>query len=652
MTKAKRILTIILFLALVITIGGELFLALSVRTSAAEAVQSYDNTPIESDIENMEEADYPASSLGKCSVIGFMEYCFSNNEAYSDVYGLYVYIYNPTEKPIVQNEGYNQISLSTAFGSDGKARAYGNFKLTFLDHTDNHRFYKFKVTDSKTQYSIAKNYAFLYGVRRYEITSLDVHFVGEANKADSVGISKIYEFSGYAAYCGDPPIAVSTLKCQDYGKQSIHLKVYDTHYRFAEKSANLYDDLQSVYFSVPNDYMAQWGDLFEITAEWYQYKTSPMFVTSDGEAYSALYELINKRINEYGKLIDENGNVLDETVQTNWRVLWEEYDEYMGDGYYWHAFYNSYNPLCKNDFLGTEYSVISPADSLKKLDWLFPVENVTSNDDYVIPSEKVRTYIEWYTNKFSSQEKLHGKYAVDLFEREEGDGYKGETFNINGEQKYLDSVKDQSWWNEFWFGVQIEEFNCSPIVTISQGDFYLSPDAFSEKYLVNKEDVSKIIRFAKESYGKNETPILLRFTVNDYYASKARFDFAETDSFKMSDVDGYVAQEMVYLDFDILSLSFSKDGGYTKEVIGVVANSIDIINGLTAPEGTYEEQEWWQKIMAALTIIIIGMIIFVFWGPVKLVLSLLWTGLKFLLSIVLGIIKIPFKIIGWLLKAK
>ena len=85
--------------------------------------------------------------------------------------------------------------------------------------------------------------------------------------------------------------------------------------------------------------------------------------------------------------------------------------------------------------------------------------------------------------------------------------------------------------------------------------------------------------------------------------------------------------------------------------LGVVA---DVQSGNSIPGGYVDPQgeEWWQKIMAALMIIIIIVAVIFLSGPLGLIFKLLWTGLKFLLSIVLGIIKIPFKIIGWLVKTK
>ncbi len=659
--KQKNLYSLVLVFLLIVQV---FFPLLQVRTNAVTNIQSYDDTPIEQDMANMEEANYPANSFGEPSIVGFMEYCYSNNSAYSTYYGLYVYVYNPTEKPLIMREGANQIMLSNAFGEDGKRSSTKNYSLTYLDNTDNYRFYKFKVTDSSEQYNLAKEYASLWNDRRrYEITSLDVHFEGEANRK-SFGISKIYEYSGFASWCGEPSLAINTLQCQYYGGQDVHLQVYDTNYRFAHKGDNLYDDLQSVYFSLPNEYADQWGDLSKITAEWYQYKTSPMFVTTDMGAYSALFEMRNKRINEFGQLMDENGNVLSQDIQTYWRVLWEE--TWVQAEYNLHIFEKGYNPLCREDieddkwYDGTifgdgSYNYALGSDLFEKdfeylnrIDWIFPIEKeITSLEDYRVSSDEVKEYIKKYANSFSNQDKLMDKYPINLFERYNGDGYQCKSFEITDVETFVDTNTNQSLWEQFWGINSTATLLYSPIVTISEGDIYLSNEDFSAKYYVNIEDAEDIKNFVGKSYDNNETPILLRFAKTDYYASNARFDYAEEDKFDISDVDGYVAQEHVFLNFDILSLEYTSEDGFSKTVVGVVADSIDIINGLTAPENMpIEEEEWWQKLMAVvLLILLIVVITNVFFPVARPIIKIIINGIGALISILLKILTFPLRLI-------
>ena len=115
----------------------------------------------------------------------------------------------------------------------------------------------------------------------------------------------------------------------------------------------------------------------------------------------------------------------------------------------------------------------------------------------------------------------------------------------------------------------------------------------------------------------------------------------------MSGVDGYVAQEHVFLNFDILSLEYTSEDGYTKTVLGVVADSIDIINGLTAPEDIpIEEEDWWLKLVMLLGAILIVVLLSFLSGPISVVCKILWDGFKFILSILFWVLTLPFKLIG------
>ena len=65
---------------------------------------------------------------------------------------------------------------------------------------------------------------------------------------------------------------------------------------------------------------------------------------------------------------------------------------------------------------------------------------------------------------------------------------------------------------------------------------------------------------------------IFRFATTDYYSAEV--------STMTADV-GYMAQETVFLDFDIISLTFRNDVGDT--VIPVVSSPIDIVPGIDPP---------------------------------------------------------------------
>lgn len=663
--KTKTLKSLVCLLLLIV-LGGEVLLsAFSVCAAAADGPESFDDTRIEDDLAQLSESSFPANPLGKCDIVAFMEYAYSDYHDYSAVYNLYFYVYNPTEKRIYLGDGSNAVEMAIAYtGDTSDPSLYDKLELEFVDHTDNHRFYKFKLADdSAVMLDLAKQYAASHdGIRKYIITGVEI--AHEAGTPIEYDVSKTYDWSGYAAYCDADKTPNYTLECRDYGANSIPLEVRHTNYRFAKKDDYLYDDLSSVYFSIPEEYFQSWGNLTEIHTEWYEYLTSPMFVTSDKGAYTGLWDMRGKRINEFGQLIDENGNVLDSATRSYWRVLWDECKRSV-EGDVINYFKWSYNVKCRCDIdddtywdntifgdvsghfdlgsVGPNGVLSSQWFSCPSFSYLFYEENVTGADSYRVSSDRVKEYMRKYTSTFYQEELVRG-YAASLFDLENSQGYKEHTFNITDSEKYLDKDQDQSWWNEFWFGTKIEGVSYSPIVTISEGDLVLDASDFSAKYLVDEKDASGIMDYARRSYSNGERPMLLRFACRDYYASTARFDYAEEDAFDMSEHDGYVAQEYVYLDFDIISLTFTSDGGIDT-VIGAVCTPIDVINGLTPPEELVQEQEWWQILVALLGLIIITSILSMVFPVFRVVLDIIWIGVKGVIKFLLGVLTLPFKVV-------
>ena len=73
----------------------------------------------------------------------------------------------------------------------------------------------------------------------------------------------------------------------------------------------------------------------------------------------------------------------------------------------------------------------------------------------------------------------------------------------------------------------------------------------------------------------------------------------------------YIAKESVFFDFDIIQLTFNKEGIYT--VIPVVADPIDAIGGITPPVDLPGELEWWQVVFALAMIILLILLLAPLW---------------------------------------
>ena len=81
------------------------------------------------------------------------------------------------------------------------------------------------------------------------------------------------------------------------------------------------------------------------------------------------------------------------------------------------------------------------------------------------------------------------------------------------------------------------------------------------------------------------------------------FDYTKNNEF--TDADGYVAQETVFTDFDVISLTFRSADGQTDTVIGVCADPIDIFNGIDPPPGLGDDNNELAALIAGIIIIVI-----------------------------------------------
>ena len=99
--------------------------------------------------------------------------------------------------------------------------------------------------------------------------------------------------------------------------------------------------------------------------------------------------------------------------------------------------------------------------------------------------------------------------------------------------------------------------------------------------------------------------------------------------------NGYVAQETIFLDFDIIHLTFEKDGVLT--VIPAVSDPVDVIGDLENLDDDLpgKETEWWQILIAVL----LGIVLLVILMPI----------LPYIVKAVVWVIMLPFRLIEWII---
>lgn len=630
------------------------FSTVSVSASADDVeLVGIEGTTIAQDLADVNELLYPKNVNGTHQLIRFQEYLFSRDETVSKGYGLYFYIYNPTEYTLREDDVYHSANMAVAYDANGEPTEYENVKLTYVDRTNNCRFYKFKLTEPARFLTLACAYADAHnGERRYDIAGIQLYY-NATDKLEDEGVTSTYYFSGFAKGCSEATSEKSTLSARVEKLEVITTAVQHTNYRTGDYIDYVCDEVNTVYFSVPETYFVDYGGLQKIKAEWYEYKTKPIFVTSDSSAYNDLYPYVNVDIGDFDKNL-------------KWRVLWST-TEPTGLVNAW-IIGNSYNGWAA-DF--TDIQLFG--GRLSCLDWLFLREDVETHEDYRLSEKELQIYMENYTSRFSSQNLLNG-YAESLFaerideervelldDPEEGRGYVVQEIDADKTEDLLVKV-DKNWWSMLWTGVDYETAEYTPILTFSQTDLKtlegMTDETFCETYFVRDpvaldadDEVQTVREYCIAELKAGNRPVLFRFAKTEYYASTARFDyiakFGQSGS-GVSDADGYVAQETMFLNFDMISLGFRNDNGVEK-VIACVQTPFDIINGLEAPAALDPEADKQASQITALIALVLVVVVcavvmillYVYARPVfdeiwkiaGVLIKGLWNGLVFIVSL-------------------
>lgn len=633
---------------------------------AAENGVKFDDTNVLDDLKTSDTGgkafdikDYPFDESKNAQVINFVEYCYSFRANMRDTYGLYIYVYNPQGLNISTNSKRNKIQMTVSYGIDGNPDNYEKFDLAFCSKSEesNYKnlFYKFKVIDRKID---RKTFAERVNSneRRYDISGIELLTYGEQN-ATEYNVGGTYIFTGYAKGYDADTTAESTLACNVYYLETVELNVKHTFYRTKTsiKGAGYQNQLDTAYFAVPKRFFDEYETLQRIKAEWYEYKTKDIVVTSNSDFYNKVLPYLGVQTGA----IDEWG--MPEYNKDIYYSLGQNAGDWGG----------GLNAATWGYNLGSGY--LHPACEI--LNYLFKVDNISGYDPYAdivsiggLESNALYEYIKNYNKTFQKGTLpiKDGAISADLFADDIDDYRKLDTEYGKIQQGYsyydfdagVDLQKLSSWqegnpsfwdnwinwglWNAMTGNIPNETSRTvSPIYTLKEGDLNGTNAEVSERLLVNANDVTSLKNFYNKAKNDDMVVVLFRFAATDYYS--APIDIIELGkgflwSDKFTKGQAYRAFESVFFDFDIIQLSFQKDGVYT--VIPVVASPIDIVNVITPPVNMPDGLAWWVWLVIALALIV-----------ALVVLSIIIKPIAFIITLALKIIALPFKLLGKLFKA-
>lgn len=630
--KSIAIFTFLLLLCTVMTSGWGT-LTPTISASAITVTENeFDNTKVEEDLSDLDLSAYPKDKNKAPALIegGFVEYCYTDNVFKKSNYGLYLYVYNPDQTEYSVRGGANVVNMAISYDENGNPNEYSNKALKYLGKSTGeyeNLFYKFKLEDVSDIFPIVTDYNKQFNERRYDISGIQLYEKGSSN-AKEYGVSYTYRYSGYSKGYDEESEEISTLKCNGEKLETVQLKVKHTFYRSQTSAlgAGHQNQLDTVYFAVPNRLLAEYGKLQRIKAEWYEYKTKEIVVTSNTDFYNAANPYIGVKIG--GEANSTGQYEYDEDIPYSLGINAGD----AGGGAYMAKW--GWN-------LGTGY--FHPACNV--LYYLFHVNDISNYDPYADITEiggvTSNALYDWIKNYDKSYEngKLpikDGSISADLFEDDIDEsrkidnkhgkiqkGYSYYDFDADVDLQTLTSWSDTkpSFWDNwlnfglgaaFTGGPEEESKTVAPIQILKNEDISGTDSEISERLLVNYSDVARLKTFYNKAEAEGNAVVLFRFATSDYYAEAA--DIIELNkgllwSDKHTEGQVYIARESVFFDFDIIQLTFNKNGEQT--IIAAVSDPIDIVNAITPPVQTSEDNNWWKTLFGVVMIVLL--IVWIAW---------------------------------------
>lgn len=579
----------------------------------------FDNTSIFDDLygskdDNGNEFDlsnYPIDKDGELQFFSFVEYGYSYYANYEKNYALYLYLYNPQQLNFQTDLDANVVRMGVSYTTKDDnivVSEYEDFKIVCVSRTTGdyaNLFYKFKVLDpNKKILSMAQAYEKENGCRRYDIAGVYLK-TGKDDVTLDKNIGRTYKCSGYMSTYGKDASNPSTFVCNVEKLETLDLKVYQTSYLTGVSSLGAYhhNNVSSVYFAIPQRVLDKYGSLWEIYAQWYECKTAPIFVTSNSNLYNGMKDLTHYSLSEnknkprfddsvpyyfyYGMDSNEGLGQVHSRTTYDWAYNLYSYEEDYPS--------SSTHVTVSNSALNLPYVFYSPSYTVNGA---FNVINkqtvagdVTSSQirDY-IQNYKSSNYVDWHTSR-----NLASELFVNTVDSARAD--KGIKVGLNKVRTNLGDTFDLkswnseygSWWDKLtqygWSYPKNEVLdeqhtNVKPFEEVINTT--LNSVTLSSDLLINENDVDSFKTFCNSSYANDEVPYLFRFAVSDYYSRPLGYGDSQNKVYKTEkESDTYLAQETVFFDFNIITMTFKgKEDYYT---LAVMHTPVDVIAGVEPP---------------------------------------------------------------------
>lgn len=545
--------------------------------------------------------DYEENS--NAQIIKFVEYCYSPFVRERANYGLYVYLFNPTNA-VINTSAEHYIQLAPG---EPKKNNYNKYRLKLLSSsigTFENLFHKFKVIGLDDNFISKLNST----ERVYNVSGIELTL--KSGRIDNT-VGGTYYYTGYAKGYGIDKTAESTLRTRGEPLETVEININHTAYlggTSSQAGADIQQQVSTAYFSIPNRLFTEYGTLDGITAEWYEYKTKPIYITSNKSYFDGLSPYIGVEVTSndhpYYMYYGKRGTSVPYT-------------------YDWGYGINNANYVTKRE---------------NCIYYLFKTDSITN--DTVVSATELNKYIDSYNKTFAT-----GKLPIttstgkeisnDLFEANVDTG---RTRGHNKKEFLAEDIDNllvydnSSAWDTFFsyfFGSKPESISFSPISLANASDFSGDKNTVARSLLINANDVDKIKNYQASEALKGRQTVLFRFAVTDFL--HRLITIGKSNIF--DNENAIMSQQTIFKQFDIIQFRFVKNDKNT--IIPVVSTPIDIASDIPGADDIIDGKkglpDWVKWLLFFLSIPLI------IWLIIKLpkLCGALW-----------DIISFPFKLIG------
>lgn len=532
---------------LLILLAVLMVLPLSVLPAGAKTVSAaqFDGISVETDLAGttiggvkFDPARYGYDKNGSLQILTLLEYGYPDDPA------LYLYLYNPQD--LALNTRDRRYAVTLALGDDPNYTKYP-LKVLSTSGTEAHsRLYvKCRIDIGADKLTAALKDT---PTRTYRLG--EVELVTDGN-VKSYGIGGEWTYSGTTAG-GD-------LTSRSTRISVIDLDLHPLVYRGDRFSAQFeYDQVNSVYFSLPRDFEKKNGTVTSIRCTWTEYDSGWILACPTDKVRDSLASAAGKSVTSYTDAYPEVYLYLAPGAGNRFVFAWNVKDAtakitYDVDTLQWVAKYDG-----EQDELGA----IVESDLQEQINaaWL--------------------AYNQGADNYFSQGGKV----------------FEG---NIMTDQSFTVSVDSgASVWERIFLGKNTTEQSKRAFQRVTENAL-INPEAM----LLVDQSYKKELTDALAKADQNEEDLMiLHFASCDYNAIPVS---AKYSSFR-TEKDLYACREQLYMGFDILQITCEKNG--ENVVVPVAATPVNVIGGLQFFSKIKDAPKW-VIILIAIALIVIVVIL-------------------------------------------